>query len=338
MHATELAQNIDDIKSASLIVLFGGELHLKSESLGIICKDVLGSAPEDSLGLTRFSGKETDFRTIRDELQTVSMFSTSKVVLVEDADDFVSANRPALEKFSDKPPGKSKLILDVTKWPGNTKLAKKTAKTGLVVECAELTGGRLNSWLVGRAKSEYEKQLSRDAAQLMGELAGTGLGLLDQELQKLSSYVGDRKQIGVEDVRKLVGGWKAETTWTMINAIRDDQIDTALNCLAKLLYAGEAPQKILGGINFVFRKFAEATERSRQGATLSSALKEAGVFFRDIESAERYLRRIRRPRAERILQKLTETDYGLKGGSLLAAPLQMESLILWLTGCIDDPE
>ncbi|QDT35563.1 DNA polymerase III subunit delta [Thalassoglobus polymorphus] len=335
MHATDFIKQKDDAKTASMIVLYGNESHLKTSTLDGLCQTFLGSPIEESIGLTRFTGKETDFRTVRDEIQTVSMFTPSKLVVVENADEFVSANRPQLESFAANPVGKSKLVLEVKKWPGNTKLAKKIAKTGLAIECSELTGGRLSSWLVMQAKEEYEKHLTRDAAQLIMELAGTGMGLLDQELQKLTSYVGDREKIGAEDVRTLVGGWKAETTWTMINAARDGQTDLALNCLQKLMHAGEAPQKILGGMNYVFKKIALATELSRQGKPLPAALKEAGVFYKEIDDVERYLRRIRRPRAERILNRLAQADSDLKGRSQLPLQMQMEQLILWLSGATE---
>ena len=122
----------------------------------------------------------------------------------------------------------------------------------------------------------------------------------------------------------------------MVNAIRDGQPDTAISCLGKLLHAGEAPQKILGGVNFVFRKISQAVERSRGGQPLKVALKDSGVFPRDVDAVERYLRRIKRPRAEKIISMLAQTDYGLKGGSRLPEQLQMEHLMLWLTGVVDE--
>jgi DNA polymerase-3 subunit delta len=112
----------------------------------------------------------------------------------------------------------------------------------------------------------------------MVELAGSALGLLEQELAKVASYVGDRAKIGNEDVRQLVGGWKAETTWAMIDAIRDGNPATALACLNKLMAAGESAPKLLGGINYVFRKFAHATEMSRTGKARPAALRRRACF------------------------------------------------------------
>jgi DNA polymerase-3 subunit delta len=260
------------------------------------------------------------------------MFTARRIVLVEDADEFVTKHRGQLENYVDKPSKKSTLLLDVKTWKKNTRLAKKLDEQGLEIDCGELAGPKLTAWLGESAEANFGKQLSRDAAALMVELAGTGLGLLEQELAKLAAYVGDRPRIAPEDVRQMVGGWKAETTWTMLDAVRDGDPATALGCLEKLLTAGEAGPKLLGGISFVFRKLADATERSREGVALPAALKDAGVFFRDIEKAERYLRRVKRPRAEKILARLLKADSDLKGGSQLSDRLQMELLLLWLAG------
>jgi DNA polymerase-3 subunit delta len=269
---------------------------------------------------------------VHDELATVSMFGDRRLVIVENADPFVTTYRSQLENYCDKPSKRSVLVLDIGSWKKNTRLAKRVDDMGLEIECSELSGARLTGWLTALASEQYGKQLTRDAAALIVELAGSGTGLLEQEIGKLASFVGDRDKIGVEDVRQLVGGWKAETTWTMLDAVRDGDTSIALNCLHKLMNAGEAGPKLLGGINYTFRKIADATEASRQGKPLPAALKDAGVFFRDIEKAERYLRRIKRPRAEKILARLVKADSDLKGGSPLSERLQMESLLMWLAG------
>ena len=296
MHATDFLRKPKFTKSAGLVVLHGGERHLKSASVSVLSEQILGKP----------------------------------------AEDFVTQFRSQLETYAEKPSRKALLVLELKTWRKNTRLAKKIDAEGLAIECAELTGGPLVNWLTSQAAELHGKQLSRDAAQLMAELAGTGMGLLSQELDKLAAYVGEGDRISPDDVRKLVGGWKAETTWAMIDAVRDGKPGHALNCLNKLLYAGEPGPKILGGINFVFRKLAVAIEQSRSGGSLQQALKDAGVFPRDVAAAERYLRRIKRPRAERILETLAQADYRLKGGSRLPEQLQLEQLILWLSGAGPD--
>jgi len=332
MHATVFPRKLKSADNAPIIVLHGSERHLKTSSLTLLCQRILGGTGEDAIGLTKFPAKDLDFKTVRDELQMVSMFSDRKLVVVEDADDFITSFRSQLESYAEKPSKRSVLVLDVKTWRKNTRLAKKIDADGLELECSELKEKELTNWLIQQAKDVYGKQLAQSAAQLLPALAGNGLGLLDQELGKLTSYVGDRELIQDEDVRTLVGGWKAETTWTMVDAIRDGKPGEAIACLNKLLYAGEAGPKILGGLNYVFRKVALATEQSRTGTPLRTAMKDSGVFPKELDKIEAYLRRIRRPRAEAILETLAKADYGLKGGSRLPEQLQLEQLVLWLTG------
>ncbi len=334
MHASALLSQRDRWQPVPVVVLHGEELHFKTEALRCVLEQTLG-AGSDELDCTRHSGADIDLKTVRDELLTVSMFSAARAVVIDDADEFVSRNRAGLEDYFDRPARTALLVLSVKSWPKTTRLAKRLPQVGVDIECSELTGAALQKWITEEAKTRHGKQIPRDAVSLLVELAGTSLGLISQELDKLASYVGERDRVTVEDVSTLVGGWRAETTWQMINAIRDGRPGEALVALDKLLTAGEAPQKLLGGINFVFRKLADGTERARGGGMpLSQALRQAGVYDRDIDSAANYLRRIGRPRAEQILPLIVAADSGLKGGSRLPERLQMEQLVLALSGVL----
>lgn len=333
MHATSFLSNRDDWQPSPVVVLAGDEQHLKSEVLRCILEKTLGGSGDD-LDCSRYNGADVDLKTVRDELLTVSMFSSARSVVIDPADEFVSKHRAGLEDYFGRPGRSSLLVLSVKSWPKTTRLAKILPDCGTLVDCSELNGGALQRWITDEASTRYSKQLTRDAVTLLIELTGTGLGLLARELDKLASYVGDRDRISVDDVRTLVGGWRAETTWEMINAIRDGRTGEALHSLDRLLQAGEPAPKLLGGINFVFRKLAEGTERAKGGVPLRSALQQAGVFPRDMEAAERYLRRIGRPKAERILNWLAAADSNIKGGSQMSDRLQMEQLLLNLAGTL----
>lgn len=333
MHVTQFIKAPAEKLTGNVVAMAGNEHHLKSEAIRKLADAVLGEEDE-GLGLARINGKDADLATVIDEVSMVSMWGDLRVVVVDNADDFVKNNRAGLEKALEKPPKKNVLILDVTAWAKNTRLAKLIAKIGTTLECSELSGAALERWLVDSCRDEFDKKIEKSAAALMIELAGNELGLLSQELAKVVSYVGDQPTIKADDVRKLVGGWKAETTWAMIDSVRDGNLGHGLACLEKLAIAGEAPQKMLGGINFVFRKLARATDLARQGNGLQTALKQAGVFPRDVQFWEKFLRRVGRPAAERVLQSLLNTDSGLKGASRVPDRIQMERLLLQLGGRI----
>jgi DNA polymerase-3 subunit delta len=329
MHATEFLAAKQPIDVKGVLVLYGAERFFRHEVL----QRIPGASGEEAdLSLTRMAGGDAELRDVMADLKTVSMFGDQRIVLIEEADDFVSENRPALEKYVTQPARGSLLILDVKSWPKNTKLFKLVDQHALAIECGELTGVKLQKWLQKIAKEEYDKQLDQDAAALIIELAGDGLTMLQQEVAKLASFAGDATTINREDVPKVVGGWRTETTWAMLDAVRDGRPGEAIEALEKLLKSGEAPQKILGGVTFTFRKFAEATERARTGTSLKDAIAAAGIFSNAVGHAETYLRRIGFERASRILQLLIEADSQMKGGSRVDPAILLERLFVRLAG------
>jgi DNA polymerase III subunit delta len=331
MHTTAWLKDPSAQNIGPVAVLYGAERFLKQHALEELRRQILGP-DDDEVAVTRFAGETIDLRSVVDALLTVSMWSPRQIVLVEDADDFVSNFRDGLEKYLDRPAKKSVLILDVKSWPASTRLAKKTLQIGLPLDCNALKPAELTAWLVDWCKRRYERKIGRDAAQRMIELAGTSFGLLDQELAKLTSYVGEAGTIDTGTVEKLVGGWKAETTWKMLDAVRDGRIDLALPMLDKLLVAGEHPLKLLGGINYVFRPLVQATEISRRGTALNAALAQAGVKSFQLAAFEQYLRRIGRVRAEKIGHFLLQADLDAKGAGNLPDRVGMERLLVQLAG------
>jgi DNA polymerase-3 subunit delta len=329
MHATEFLSAKSPTLPTSVLVMYGSERYFRQE----ILHRIPGVSGDDAeLNLTRLVGDKAEIRDVMAELKTVSMFGDQRIVMIEDADEFVSKHRAVLEKYVTQPAKGSMLILDVKSWPKNTKLFKLVEQHAMALECAELTGAALQKWLQKLAKDQYGKQLDRESAALIIALAGDGLNLLEQEVAKLAALVGDVDTITREDVPKVVGGWRTETTWVMLDAVRDGHPGHAIEALDKLLKSGEAPQKVLGGVTFVFRKFAEATERARTGTPLREAIAAAGVFSNAIGQAEAYLRRIGFERASKILQLLVEADSEMKGGSRVDPALLLERLFVRLAG------
>lgn len=329
MLAVEFLADKSPFKPVPVLALYGPERFFRTE----ILKRIPGLSGDEAEGsLTRLQGSTADFRNVISELKTVSMFGDSRVVLIEEADPFVTANRSALEKYVQSPSRTSILILDVKAWKKTEKLYKLVDQHGLNLECNELSGAALTGWMQKLAKDEFGKKLDRESAAMIVTLAGEGLSLLQSEIAKLAALVGDAEAITKDDVAKVVGGWRMETTWLMLDAVRDGQTGRALQNLEKLLKAGESPVKVLAGVTYTFRKFAEATELARQRVPLREALLNAGVFSSAVGPGEQYLKRLGFERASRILQWLMEADADMKGGSRVDPTVLLERLFIRLAG------
>lgn len=330
MHAVEFIKKKPEAIPA-IVVLSGRQRYLKQSVFDLLQKLVIDG---DETSLTRFPGKDAQLQSVSDELFTVSMWGDRRLVVVDDADDFVSKFRGGLEKLIEKPPKKSVLVLDVESWTKTTRIYKQVQASGLDIECSDLKGTQLIKWIQESATGSYGSEISREAAVLLIELVGEELGMLDSELSKLSSYVGEKGKVAVDDVKTLVGGWRTETTWAMTDATRDNDLNFALKALDQLLTAGEAPLKLLGGISFVFKKYAQATDLSR-AMPLDQALRSTGTFPQAVAPSQTYLRRLGRVKAERLMERLLKTDTGLKGMNSLSDRIQLERLLIELSGRLE---
>ena len=212
---------------------------------------LLGDA-DPTFAQTAYPGDKADWSVVRSELATLPFLSPCRIVVIEQADPFVTAFRPQLEKYVGQP-AKGILILDVKTWPATTKLAKLVPDDATIA-CRSLKPQQLPPWCVQRATSAYQKKLPNPAAQLLVELVGSSLGVLDQELAKLAAFVGRKPGIDSDDVDQLVGRSRQAETFKIFDAIGNARPVDALAILHRLLEQGEDPLGILGAFSWQLRR------------------------------------------------------------------------------------
>jgi DNA polymerase-3 subunit delta len=319
--------------------VFGDEAYLKREVLIALGRQVLGG-DDGEFSRSTFVGKEAQLREVLDALATVSLFGSGRrLVIVEDADPFVTQYRTELEAYVAQPVKHGVLVLDVKTWPANTRLAKAVAADGLTIECKPPMERQLKTWLVARAKSELQVRLDAAAADALLELVPPELGILVQELHKLALVTGEDRTIDVNLVRENVGGWRARTTWDMIDAAADGRAANALAQLDRLIAAGEKPHGLFPQMASSLRRFAtameliESAEQQRQRLPMRNALAQAGVPPFKLNDAERQLRQIGRTRAHELARWLLAADLAIKGhnSSDDRARIELERLIVRLS-------
>jgi DNA polymerase-3 subunit delta len=164
------------------------------------------------------------------------------------------------------------------------------------------------------------------------------LGILVQELAKLALMAGESRAINVQLVRDNVGGWRARTTWEMIDAAADGRAAEALAQLDRLIASGEKPHGLLPQMASSLRRFStaaqliEAAESDGRRLPLREALAQAGVLPFKLADAERQLRQIGRPRAKQLNHWLLAADLAMKGHNSAddRARTELERLIVQL--------
>ena len=355
--------------------VFGAEGFLRRESLVALRQAVLDE-DEGEFGLTTFDGAETDLRDVLDELRTLSMFGGGRrLVVVEGADrrmrralpaqgeeaaqeedegegeessdskaserdskqgGFVRRYRQSLEEYVAHPSPHGVLVLECGSLPSNWRLHKVIVADGLAIECSAPSGAKLLDWVVRWTAQRHATTIARPAAELLVEMAGTELGLLDQELAKLAVTVGSKGQITAEIVSQSVGAWRVRTAWDMLDSALAGNAGAALAQLDRLLAAGEPRTAVLAQVAATLRRMAGATrvvlrdEATGKRMNLPAALKYAGFpsYPSLMQKGERQLRHLGRERGMRLYRWLLEADLDLKGASQLDGRTVLERLLI----------
>jgi DNA polymerase III subunit delta len=331
---------------APVCVLFGDESFLKRQVLGQL-KEIVLSGDDAEFSVSTFDGRELELRDVLDALSTRALFGGGRhLVIIDEADDFVSDNRPALEDYVKQPKTASVLVIDAKQWPATTRLYKAVAETGLQIECRFPPPAKLLKWLVARCQKQHGAKLEPDAAERLAETVESDLGLFDQELAKLSALAGEGNSITAAMVDQAVGGWRAKSAWDMLDAALEGKTSAALVHLDHLLVSGEVPIALLAQIASNLRRLAAAaaivsqTEAAGRTPSLRHALEQAGVKPFLLGKVEPQLRRLGRARAANLYRWLLEADLALKGASSSPARgrFVLEELIVRISAAPTPPK
>lgn len=326
MESLALLERSNRVKALPLFVVHGDEAFLKREVIRLICARIAG---DDNSALSVHAGEKAQFSEVYDELETMPFFGSRRLVLVENADPFVTRFRNILEKKVAHLPETGTLVLEVKSWPSNTRLYKLVGNDAAIA-CKAPAAFRLPQWCMQWCPAHHGKQIANHAASLLVDLVGPEMGQLDQEMEKLAIYVGERQKIEAGDVDRLVGQSRTENTWKIFDAIGAGRSDEALGMLDRFLEQGEDPMRLLGAFSLQLRRLAQAARLALQGKTTSMALGEVGIPPFAIKGAEQQLRHLGRKRALRLYDRLLEIDVGLKGGSPLPPRILLERFIVEL--------
>ncbi len=119
-----------------IYIIAGKEASLVNAECEKLLEELL--EPQQRMtGLFNADPTQVSASEVLDELRTLPFLTERRVVLVKNADKFVSENRALLEKYFDTPCPTGVLILTVTSWGSRTKLAKKLPGVGKLLSITQ---------------------------------------------------------------------------------------------------------------------------------------------------------------------------------------------------------
>jgi DNA polymerase-3 subunit delta len=248
-----------EIREESLpagFLLFGEDGSLAREFLRELRAAL---SPPDSPGaaLDRFDLDETRWRDILDVARTMPfLFSPWRLLVVEidgaEHEDLTKVEARMLGEYFAAPTERTLVIIIAAGKVRKTSTLYKTlsalpASAVLIKEMKAVKGENLIGWLDERLAS-LGKRAGSDVLERVIAAAGGDLAGAANELEKLATYIGNKKTIEIADVDAVTVGAKEFVFWALSDALEKGDLRTALEVIGSEFAEGTAAPMMLGSV------------------------------------------------------------------------------------------
>jgi DNA polymerase-3 subunit delta len=338
-----------------LVALVGPDRFLVGQSLTkYIAKYVPADSALGDLNLTRLDGA----RLLPDErertVQAIGFLADTRVVIVEgllsrfggtrsgDGDDpspdrydpSPSGRRakadPGLteafaQAFASVPDSTILILVERSSVAKNSALLKAASRFGKVEEHISPKGVALERWIADRARGLNVRVTP--GAQSMLASALPDLQALDNELEKLSLYVGDNGTIDETVLRTMSYASKADDVFEMTSAAARRDTKGALQQLQRLADGGTAPEAILPVLAWQIRTLIQVRDMLDRRISEGRMVEKSGLSDFVLRKTLGQARQFTMPKLLDIHHKLLTLDHAVKTGRA-DAELSLDALVV----------
>lgn len=315
MTYTEFQPTLRSGNFAPIIFFHGAEDFLIEECVDAIIERVVNPANR-GFNLDVVYGSKADPKDVVAHASSFPMLGEKRVVLVKEFEKLVSTE-PSREIFSayiDKPLDSTVLLLvslepDLRRKPF-TDLKKKAE----VVECKPFYDNQIPPWIAQRIKDQG-KEANAEACRLLQAYVGNSLRALQNEIDKLFVFVGEKKMVTHEDVAAVVGASKGFTVFELQNAIGKKDTREAVRIVERMVEAGQPPQMIIVMLARFFTQLWKLSDPKLRRKPEGEIASEIGIPSYFLKQLLQFQSNFTVEQIENALKALLEADTMLKSTS-----------------------
>jgi DNA polymerase-3 subunit delta len=282
-------------------------------------------------GLSPVEGDAAVVSDVLDELRTIPFLTKQRVVVVREAEGFISRHRELLERYFENPSPTGVLVLLVSTWPKTTRLAKRLPAVGELIEVNSPKRSELPRLIAQYAQDTHGKRLDREAADMLVEIVGDSLPQLRNEVDKLALFARQEKVITAAHVESLSGHYRIYDAFEVIDAMTAGDAGGAVKRLRNMFEQDKSAEyTAVGAFAFHLRRMFQAKvllDKRINPAQIATQLRIWG-------NKDRFFAQLQRTTLSQIgavLEDLAAIDYATKTGQS-QTPIAIEQLILKLAG------
>ena len=258
----DLWKRLDQGTVDPFYLFFGPEAYLIREYTEALTSRVLGAAPRE-FNFDRYA--MTDRDSLVDALgiaRTLPVMASYRVVVVQELQELRKADWKLLESYVTAPSESTALI--ATSRDGEPKKFPDFVwKHATAVACALLDGSNLRGW-VGKTVSEAGYRITDEAIRGLLQDHDPDLRILEREIEKLCTYVGEPGEVSLADVQAVGQASRQHSLFALSDALGGRQPGPALLEIDHLLNQGEPPLVVMSMIVRHFRLLWTVKQLGRQ--------------------------------------------------------------------------
>ena len=242
----ELWRRLDHGTVDPFYIFFGQETYLTRLYTETLVDRLLGAAPRD-FNFSRYT--VTDSQGLSEALgtaRTLPVLATHRVVVVRDLQELRKPDWKPLEDYVASP--SETTVLVAASLDGEPKKFPDAVwERAVSVACGALKGGGLRRW-VGQEVTAAGYRISQDAIDGLLQDHDSDLRILQREIEKLCTYVGEPGEIELASVQAAGHVSRQHSLFALSDALGDRQPGSALSAVDHLLNQGEPPLVIFSMI------------------------------------------------------------------------------------------
>lgn len=231
---------------------------------------------DDTMNCSSFEGKGINPNEVIDLAETLPFFSERRVIMIEDS-GFFKNQSPEMAEYMKEISSSTYFIFVEEEVDKRSKMFKAVKAAGRVVEFPRQDAQTLTKWIIGLLKAE-NKKITQPTMQLFLEMVGNDMENIENEIEKVLCYTGNREVISSEDIKAVCTYQVTNQIFEMISSIAERKQKRALQLYYDLLALKEPPMRILFLIARQFNLLMQVKELKQLGYDSKTIGQKTGLY------------------------------------------------------------
>jgi DNA polymerase-3 subunit delta len=310
------------IPDKNFYVISGSDQYAFSELEKVFTKKYLSDDPSLFNRVKIDCNANTKASSIIGACEEYPFGSARRLILVSYANKMKSEEGEKLRKYLDDPAPTSVLVMSedeeelknagASKFYPSRVLRAEIKKHGLYIPCS-MGFYDIKNWIKAKFESE-KKEIDSSAMNLLQEMIGNNLWDLNQEIEKIVQYVGEKPVVKTKDVETITSGRPQSKIFNLTEKVGMGDISSSLKIYDELIREKSPAIMLLSSLHSHFSLLYQIGNLLSQGENAESIANKLKKHPFYIKKCVAQAQRISRTSYETIFDLIGRADGGLKSG------------------------